>query len=333
MIIDVHGHYMPMVKNSDYQTLFEIDRADDGSKYMKIKGKRLGKLDEGLISIKRQISDMNDTGIDCRALCIPPFAFNYEIDNVDNIEWAKLLNNQIYEDINAYADRFLGLATLPMKSVNAACDELERTMRDHNFIGAQIATNIDGMELDDESLFPFWEKAESLGAFILLHPHYTMSRKGFVDFHLRNIVGNPLDTTIAAIRIIAGGVFERYPNLKICLSHSGGYLSLAASRMDHAYIVRPEYSHLPAAPSTFLKRFYYDSIIHDMKALEYVISQAGIDSILLGTDYPFDMGDLNPVDSIKRLGVNESDKKKILSDNAVFLLKKSTGGKISEGLR
>ncbi len=320
MIIDVHGHYMPIIKKSDYQTLFEVDKADDGSKYMKINGKRLGKLDEGLISIEKQIADMDDMGIDFRALCIPPFAFNYEIDREGNIEWAKLLNNQMYEDIKTYPDRFLGLATLPMKSVNDACDELERTMRDYNFVGAQIATNIDGMELDDESFHPFWEKAESLGALILLHPHYTMSRKGFVDFHLRNIVGNPLDTTIAAI---AGGVLERFSNLKICLSHSGGYLSLAASRMDHAYMVRPEYSHLSDAPSTFLNKFYYDSIIHDMKALEYIISRAGIDRILLGTDYPFDMGDLNPVDSIKRLGANESDKKKILSDNAVILLKKA----------
>lgn len=323
MIIDVHGHYMPIVKDSDYETLFEVDKADDGSKYMKINGKILGKLDEGLVSIEKQIADMNHTGIDCRALCIPPFAFNYEIENADNIKWAKLLNDQMHEDIKCHDDRFLGLATLPMKSVNAACDELERAIRDYNFVGAQIATNIDGMELDNEFLYPFWEKAESLGAFILLHPHYTMSRKGFVDFHLRNIVGNPLDTTIAAIRIIAGGVLERFPNLKICLSHSGGYLSLAASRMDHAYMVRSEYSHLSAAPSTFLNRFYYDSIIHDMKALKYIISRVGINSILLGTDYPFDMGDLNPVDSIKRLGANESDKKKILSDNAVFLFKKA----------
>lgn len=322
MIIDVHGHYMPIVKKANYEKLFETVKADDGSKYMKINGKTLGKLDEGLISIEKQMIDMDKAGIDCRALCIPPFAFNYELGKKESIEWASSLNNQMFEDIKDYRERFLGLANLPMSSVREACKELERTIEDYNFIGAQIATNINGIELDDESLYPLWEKAESLGAFILLHPHYTIGKERFKDFHLRNIIGNPLDTAIAGIRIIAGEVFKHYPNLKICLSHSGGYLPLAVSRLDHAYAVRPEFSHLTEAPSTYLSRFYYDTIIHDTVALEYIISRVGIDRILPGTDYPFDMGDLNPVDNIKLLNVSENDKRKILRGNAEFLLKK-----------
>ncbi len=332
MVIDVHGHYMPKVKNPDYKELFEIVEANDGSKYMKINGKTLGKLDAGLISIETQVADMDKGGIDCRVLCTPPFAFNYELEEANCIEWARLLNDQIFEDIKNYKNKFLGLAALPMSSVDEACRELKRTMDDYGFIGAQIATNINGTELDDESLYPFWEKAESLGAFILLHPHYTMGQGRFTDLHLRNIIGNPLDTAIAGIRLITGEIFNRFPNLKICLSHSGGYLSLAASRLDHAYTVRPEYSHLSAAPSTFLDKFYYDSIIHDMVALKYIISRVGIDRILLGTDYPFDMGDLNPIDSIRKLDASKADKRRITSYNAQQLLKE-TGGKVSERLR
>ncbi|NLN48212.1 MAG: amidohydrolase [Clostridiales bacterium] len=323
MIIDVHGHYMPIIKKANYENLFKTIKADDGLDYMQIKGKILGKLDEGLISIERQIEDLDKAGIDCRALCIPPFAFNYELSEKKSIEWSIFLNDQMFEDIKEYGERFIGLANLPMNSVSEACKELERTVRDYGFVGAQIATNINGIELDDESLYPFWEKAENLGAFILLHPHYTTGKERFTDLHLRNIIGNPLDTAIAGIRIIAGEIFRRFPNLKICLSHSGGYLPLAASRLDHAYEVRPEYSHLDSAPSTYLSRFYYDTIIHDMDALKYIISKVGIDRIVLGTDYPFDMGDLNPVASIKKLDVTDNEKRKIISSNAELMLKKA----------
>ena len=325
MIIDVHGHYMPLIKETGYEMLFDIETDDDGCKYMKINGRKIGKLDEGLVSIQKQLADMDEVQIDCRMLCVPPFAFNYKKDD-KAIKWAKYLNDQMYRDISDCPSKFIGLATLPMGSIDVACEELERTMKDYGFAGAEIATNIDGVELDDKSLDPFWAKAEELGAFILLHPHYTIDEKNRLSnkFHLRNIIGNPLDTTIAAMRIIIGGIFERYPKLRICLSHSGGYLPHAISRFDHARKVRPEFEYLKSAPSDYLKSFYYDTIIHDVEALEYVMSRTSIDSILLGTDYPFDMGDLNPVDIVEKLNIDRIEKEKILSNNAALLLEMKT---------
>lgn len=321
MIIDVHGHFIPQLKYEDFKMLFShIDSYSSNIKRMN--GSLFTEYDNGLLSIEKQISDMDKTGIDFRILSIAPFLFYYELESYRTILWSKAVNDQMYKDIHSYSSRILGLATLPMNSIEDACNELERTMNEYNFIGAQIATNINGIELDDESLNPFWETAEKTGAFILLHPHYTIGGERLGNFHLRNIIGNPTDTTIAAMRIIIGGIFERYPNLKICLSHCGGYLPYAASRFDRAYKVRPELSHLTCLPSNLLNKFFYDSIIFDTKSLEYVIEKVGIERILVGTDYPFDMGELNPTEFIEKLYFDKSEKEKILFKNAQFLLDK-----------
>lgn len=320
MVIDMHGHYIPILEEPYFKELFEIATKDFDDKFIKVKGRVVGKLDEGLISIKKQVKDMDRTRIDLRVICVAPFMFFYELENEKLIELAKALNEQMFKDTVEYDDRFLCLATLPMKNIEEACVELEKVMISYNFVGAQIATNIDGKELDDLSLNPFWEKAQSLGALILLHPHYTVGKERFCDYHLRNVIGNPLDTTIAAMRIILGGVLKRYPNLKICLSHSGGYLPLGIYRLDKAYVERTELSHLDALPSESLSKFYYDSITFNSEALEYVIDTVGVDRVLMGTDYPFDMGDLDPIMSINRLNITEKNKKLILSENARSIL-------------
>lgn len=321
MVIDIHGHYIPLLGNSDFKRLFYIEEDCDNTRYIRLNGNMFAKLDEGLVSLEKHMEDMESSGIDHRVLSVAPFVFFYELESNETIKWAKAVNDQIYRDIKPYSDKFYALATLPMNSVDEACLELERTMREYSFLGAEIATNINGIELDDRCLYPFWEKAEELGAFILLHPHYTAARDRLTDFHLRNIIGNPLDTTIAAVRIILSGIIQKFPKLKVGLSHSGGYLPLAVSRLDKGYKVRRELSHLPSAPSTYLKEFYYDSITFDVKALQFVVDNVGVDRILLGTDYPFDMRCEEPVKAIEMLDIDEWSKKKIYIENAKNIFK------------
>ena len=321
MVIDIHGHYIPLLGNSDFKSLFYIEEDCDHTRYIRLNGNVFAKLDEGLVSLEKHMEDMDRAGIDHRVLSVAPFVFYYELESNMSTKWAKVVNDQMYRDIRPYSDKFYALATLPMNSVDEACRELERTMREYNFLGAEIATNINGIELDDRCLYSFWEKAEELGAFILLHPHYTAAKDRLADFHLRNIIGNPLDTTIAAMRMILGGVFEKFPKLKIGLSHSGGYLPLAVSRLDKGYKVRRELSHLPSAPSTYLKKFYYDSITFDTKVFQFVVDNVGVDRMLIGTDYPFDMRCEEPVRAIEMLDIDEWGKNQIYIDNAKNIFK------------
>ncbi|SHI53800.1 amidohydrolase family protein [Lutispora thermophila] len=321
MVIDVHSHYIPLLESHDFKSLFYIEEDYDNTRYIRINDNVFAKLDEGLVSLEKHMEDMDGAGIHHRVLSVAPFVFFYERESNETIKWAKAVNDQMYRDIRSYSNKFYALATLPMNSINEACLELERTMREYNFLGAAIATNINGIELDDRCLYPFWQRAEKLGAFILIHPHYAMGANRLDDYYLRNIIGNPLDTTIAAMRIILGGLFERFPKLRICLSHSGGYLPLAISHLDRAYEVRRELSHLSSAPSTYLKNFYYDSLAFDAKALQFVVDNVGADRMLLGTDYPFDMRCEEPVKIVDMLFLDEWDKNQIYIDNAKNILK------------
>jgi aminocarboxymuconate-semialdehyde decarboxylase len=324
MNIDVHAHYIPMhgstkLGPSEKPNLVEIV-AESSQKKIAVNGKVLAPLTSNLIELTEQIADMKNTGIDYRLLAVPPFTFFYELDVRITKKWCQFINDCISLDIKKYPNYFGGLATLPMQNIKAAEEELERAVKVLGLKGAEIATNINGIELDDPMLDAFWDKAERLGAFILIHPHYVAGSSRMQDYYLRNLVGNPLDTVLAASRIIFGGVLERYPDLKICLSHGGGYLAFAVSRFEHGFEVRSELKHLKQAPSEFLKKFYYDTIVHDTDTLRFILQKVGYERILMGTDYPFDMGDLTPTESIKGLNLNECVERSILGNNASDLI-------------
>lgn len=324
MNIDVHAHYIPMhgstkLGPSEKPDLVEIV-AESSQKKISVNGKILAPLTSNLIELTEQIADMENAGINYRLLAVPPFTFFYELDLRITKEWCQFINDRISFEIKKYPNHFGGLATLPMQSTEAAVEELERAIKVLGLKGAEIATNINGIELDDPLLEPFWATAERLGAFILIHPHYVAGSSRMQDYYLRNLVGNPLDTVLAASRIIFGGVFERYPDLKVCLSHGGGYLVFAVSRFDHGYKVRSELKHLKQAPSEFLKKFYYDTIVHDADTLKFILEKVGHERVLMGTDYPFDMGDLAPVENIKGFNLKACVERSILGNNASELI-------------
>jgi aminocarboxymuconate-semialdehyde decarboxylase len=188
--------------------------------------------------------------------------------------------------------------------------------------GFIIGSHVNGTNWDDERLFPILEAAESLGAFILLHPFNSRIREPFPRFHMVNLIGNPLETTIAAASLILGGVLDRLPNLKICLSHAGGYLPAAIGRFDHGYSHRAEVRAKAARmPSSYLRNFHYDCISHSEGGLEQVIALVGIDRILLGTDFPADMGLRRPVDWLAaRQHLGDDDRAAIQGGNASRLI-------------
>jgi aminocarboxymuconate-semialdehyde decarboxylase len=187
--------------------------------------------------------------------------------------------------------------------------------------GMMIGSNVNGRNFDDPALEPVWAAAAELGAFIFIHPTTTAASDRLKDYYLRNFIGNPLDTTIAAACLMFAGVLERHPGIKIYLSHGGGFLPYQEARFIHGWGEREESKKfLKVSPEASLGRFLYDTILHARKPLEFLIASAGADRVLLGSDYPFDMGQYDSVEVISSLSIGEAEKAKILGGNARRLL-------------
>src|SRR5262249_33729525 len=211
--------------------------------------------------------------------------------------------------------------TLPMQSPVRAADELRRAMRKLELRGAMIGSNVEGKNLDDPSFEPLWETANELAAFIIVHPVTVAGANRMKSYYLVNLVGNPLDTTIAAACLAFGGVLDRYPKIKFCLAHGGGFVPYQAGRWAHGWKVRPEPKvSLPHSPQASLQRFYFDSILHGKPALEFLVSSAAPGRVMLGSDYPFDMGTLDCVRQVQALSISDPDRASVLGGLARKLL-------------
>ena len=259
-----------------------------------------------MLDAKSQLDEMKANKIDCRFLSVSPLHFAYESEKVT--AFAYDFNNAMLDAICGYEKHFKLLATLPFPHMGNVIDEMERVMQKDVFVGVEIASNICGMSISGEMMMPFWEKAEALNAFVLIHPHYVIDDVRLQKKYLSNYVGNPLETTLAAFDLISQGILEKYPGLKICLSHGGGYLSLAAARFDHGFEFRSELKNLNKKPSFYAKKMYIDTIIHDTQCLKFLVDRWGAEKVLMGTDYPYDMGDLSPVRTINSTDITEFEK-------------------------
>ena len=180
-----------------------------------------------------------------------------------------------------------------MPDGNEAAKELERCVGKLGFKGVQVLTNVNGEELSDPAFAPFWKKAEELGALVVIHPNGFTQAERLSRFYFNNVIGNPLETTIALHYLIFDGVLERHPNLKILAVHGGGYLASYAGRIDHAWGARSDcHGYLPHPPTTYLKKIYFDSVVFTPHQLQELVRLYGADKIVMGTDYPFDMARL-----------------------------------------
>jgi aminocarboxymuconate-semialdehyde decarboxylase len=205
--------------------------------------------------------------------------------------------------------------------VDLALEELARVMN-LGFAGVEISTNVNGTDLDHPEFSGLFAKAEALGALLFVHPIGFTHADRMRDCYLNNIIGQPLESTLAISRLILGGVLERHPRLNICIAHGGGYLPFYPGRLDHAWRVRPECRLTPRPPSTYLAKLYFDSVVYSTESLSNLVHQVGSDRVVLGTDYPFDMGESDPVGLIERTqDLSSADRNRILRENAARLLK------------
>ena len=275
----------------------------------------------GGFDIARRLSDMDAHGVDVHVLSATPQTYLYGLGEELSATLAAIQNDQISKHIKAHPTRFLGIATLPMASPPRAADELKRAMTKLGLRGAMFASNVAGKNLDDPNFEPLWAAAEELGAFMFIHPNNIAGADRLKSYYLGNLIGNPLDTTIAAASLIFGGVLDRHPKLTVMLAHGGGFTPYQAARWEHGWVVRSEPKvNVKQQPREIAKRFYYDTILHSASVLEFMIGQVGSARVLLGSDYPYDMGMMDCVKHVRGLKISDADKASILGGRAEQLL-------------
>jgi aminocarboxymuconate-semialdehyde decarboxylase len=264
---------------------------------------------------------MKAAEVDMQVLSNTPQTFLYNQEAALTATTSALQNDEIAKLTKADPDRFMGMATLPMQAPELAATELRRAMGTLALCGAQIGSNINGTNLDDPGLEPFWSAANELGAFIMVHPTRVAGMDRLKSYYLANLIGNPLDTTIAAASLVFGGVVDRFPNIKFFMVHGGGFVPYQAGRWDHGWNVRAEPKvHLKNPPAAAIKKLYFDTILHGKPALEFLVQTFGATNVLLGSDYPFDMGTLECAREVKALSISKADKETILGAHAKKLL-------------
>jgi aminocarboxymuconate-semialdehyde decarboxylase len=231
-----------------------------------------------------------------------------------------MLNDHIASVVARNPARFVGLGTLPMQAPELAVRELERCVKELGLAGVQIGSHINDWNLDEEALFPVYEAAESLGAAIFVHPWEMMGREKMPRYWLPWLVGMPAETSLAICSVLFGGVLERFPNLRFCFAHGGGSFPATIGRIEHGFRVRPDLVQVNTRiePREFLPKLYFDSLVHDADVLRYMIKLLTPDRIMLGSDYPFPLGEHHPgslIESMDDLGADV--KERLLSGTAL----------------
>jgi aminocarboxymuconate-semialdehyde decarboxylase len=324
--VDLHCHFIPSAivdRIAADKGKHSITISDDES--ISFAGRSsTQRWPRGMRDLSDRLTRMDSQGVDLQIVS-PWMDFStYVLDPEDGVWLARTLNELTSEAISAHPDRFRAMATVPLQAPELAAAELGYALRELGMVAVEIATTLGASELDDPALEPFWNAAEELDALVLVHPMHRsvgfdrLSRSYFLD----NIASNPAEATIAAANLIFGGVLARHQKLKVCLTHGGGFLPYQIGRQDRGFEARPEVTalNIESPPSTFLRRFYYDTVVHSPEALRFLVERVGGDRVVLGSDYPFPMGDPEPVNTVLKAALDDATTAGLLGRNALRAL-------------
>ena len=263
---------------------------------------------------------MDEQGIEMHALSLTSPMVYWAGDDL-SLRLSQAFNDGCAAAHEAHPDRLVGLAMLPMLAPALAIEELERAAMLPGIRGVYMATKIGDRDLSDPLFLPVFKRIEALGLPVFLHPVAVLDPARLAKYYLRNLIGNPTESAVAASHLIFGEVLDKCPDLVVCLPHGGGSFPYLVGRIQHGWGVRPECQHLVTGPIDYLRRFYYDTVTHSAPALRYLIDQVGADRVMLGSDFCFDMGYERPVEVVTdHAGIDAGDKARILGGNAAELL-------------
>jgi len=341
--IDIHTHILPrewpdLDKKFGYPGFVRLEHCDECSARMMIGERNFREVQANLWEPKRRVEEMDANGVSMQALSTVPVMFSYWAKPRDALELCRILNDHIAEVVRAQPKRFAGLGTIPLQDVDLAAQELTRCVRELGLRGVEIGTHVDpndhchGPEcrnLDHPSLDLVWKTAQNLNAAIFVHPWDMMGKERMPKYWLPWLVGMPAETSLAICCMIFGGVFERFPKLRVAFSHGGGAFPGTIGRIEHGFHVRPDLvaidnkrnprdylAHSDSPKGGSPSRFYVDSLVHDADALEALIKLFGAERVALGSDYPFPLGEAKPGELIESMKLPAKIKSQLLSETA-----------------
>jgi aminocarboxymuconate-semialdehyde decarboxylase len=322
--IDVHTHILPkdipgwkdkfgyggFITLDHYQPCCARMLRDDGVAFRDV--------EDNCWSAEKRIEECDASGVNVQVLSTVPVMFSYWAKPNDGAEIAHFLNDHIAEIVSEFPLRFIGLGTVPMQDIALAIKELERCKK-IGLIGVQIGTNVNQLNLSEPQFFEFFKACEQLGMSVFVHPWEMMGEADMQKYWLPWLVGMPAEVSRAICSLIFSGTLERLPNLRICFAHGGGSFPATLGRIDHGFNVRPDLCAVdnPHSPRKYLNKMYFDSLVHEPAKLDYLIKLVGADQVMLGSDYPFPLGEAEPGKMIDSCGYDDSIKEMLFNGAAL----------------
>ena len=332
--IDIHHHFVPeqvIEQGKRYGKALgvEVSEEKDGSIHFAFGGRRYG-LQQGLTDVEPRLALMDKSRIAMAALDPSTNILGYDLRGEKAESWSQLYNQCVSEFLEKHPDRFTAMAAVPIQEPARAARILERAVTQLGFRGAYIATNVNHRYYESDEFDPFWAMAQDLDVLVFMHPENPAGTELMGSFGLRLVCGNPADTTLSLGMLIYSGVFDRFPKLKLCTCQGGGFFPYHVGRFDREFLTgkqatrradRPNAPRCKLMPSAYLKNLYFDTLVYDVETLEFLRRKVGAEHLMLGTDFPYVLGDWQGVEKIASLSCAEIEKSAILEGNARKLLK------------
>lgn len=325
--IDIHHHYVPtqlIEETQQHGKAFGVAVSEErGSYALSFAGSKPHRLQPPIFEVAGHIAAMDQGRVGMATLEANTNSLGYRLSGAQGEAWCKLYNDCVAVLAKQRPDRFVGMAIVPLQEPERAAKVLEQAITELNFRGAFIGTNVNGRYYNSTDFDLFWAKAEELDVLVVIHPEHIAGAERMTEFGLNAVCGNPADSTLCLGYMLYSGVFDRFPKLKICALHGGGFLPYHLGRFDKEFEtgrkVRPAQAKKP--PSAYVKNLYFDTLVYDVDTLEYLKAKVGADRLMLGTDYPYTLGDWLGVEKIQALKCAQADKDAILEGNARRVLK------------
>lgn len=333
-IVDLHTHILPerwedLERKYGYTGFVRLEHCAPCRARMMIGDRVFREIDDRCWSPARRLIDCDAHGVDLQVLSTVPVMFSYWAKAHDALDLSRMLNDHIAGVVAAHPERFTALGTVPMQDPDSACRELDRCLDELRLPGVQIGSNVNGANLSERWLRPFFAHAARRGAAVFVHPWEMVGRERMASYWLPWLVGMPAETALAAASVIFSGMLDELPSLRLCFAHGGGSLPFTIGRLQKGFDERPDLCQTDTtrAPREQILRLYFDTLVHDAAALRFLIEQLGPSRLALGSDYPFPLGEAKPGELLRSLDLAEEDRARMLGGTALeFLALRTPGG-------